>query len=250
MREAKKKYFNDLAGNKADIASMWRAINTLTKGHTPANSNLLSELTPDVFNAHFVSVFSKFLPDHQTDGSQYNCPDRLVNVCSDRISQNTTFSVPPISVFEVGISISKMDHKKSTGCDGISVKLLNIALPYIAETRTFIYNLCIQWNVFPTAFKTAKVIPLPKTKTISTDLNDYRPISILSVLTKPLERHIHKHLTDFLETHQLFSFLSVCASSLSFSTSKTLSGSTHSFALAVPVLAFKSPNTKKGSSPC
>ena len=50
---------------------------------------------------------------------------------------------------------------------------------------------------FPTAFKRAKVIPLPKTKTISTDLNDYRPISILSVLTKPLERHIHKHLTNF-----------------------------------------------------
>ena len=99
---------------------------------------------------------------------------------------------------------SKLDNKKSTGCDGISVKLLKIALPYIAETLTYIYNLCIQKNVFPTAFKTAKVIPLPKAKTISTDLNDYRPISILSVLTKPLERHIHKHLTDFLETHQLF----------------------------------------------
>ena len=59
-----------------------------------------------------------------------------------------------------------------------------------SETFTYIYNLCIQKNVFPTAFKRAKVIPLPKTKTISTDLNDYRPISILSVLTKPLERHI------------------------------------------------------------
>ena len=35
---------------------MWRAINTLTKGHSPANNNLPSELTPDVFNAHFVSV--------------------------------------------------------------------------------------------------------------------------------------------------------------------------------------------------
>ena len=86
----------------------------------------------------------------------------------------------------------------------ISVKLLKVALPYIAETLTYIYNLCIQKNVFPTAFKRAKVIPLPKTKTISTDLNDYRPISILSVLAKPLERHIHKHLTYFLETHQLF----------------------------------------------
>ena len=55
----------------------------------------------------------------------------------------------------------------------------------------------------------AEVNPLPKPKSISTDLNDYRPISILSVFTKPLERHIHKHLTFlfcfcFLETHQFF----------------------------------------------
>ena len=119
------------------------------------------ELTPDVFNAHFVSVVSKFLPDDQTDGSQYNCPNRLLNFCRDRISQNTTFSIPPISVFEVGISILKLDNKKSTGCDGISVKLLKIALPYIAETLTYIYNLCIQKNVFPTAFKRAKVISTP-----------------------------------------------------------------------------------------
>ena len=119
---------------------MWRAINTLTKGHSPANNNLPSELTPDVFNAHFVS---KFLPDDQTDGSQYNCSDRLLNFCRDRIFQNTTFSSPPLSVFEVGISISKLDNKKSTGCDGISVKLLKIALPYIAETLTYIYNLSL-----------------------------------------------------------------------------------------------------------
>ena len=69
MREAKKKYFNDLAGDKADISSMWRVINILTKGHSSANNNLPSQLTPDVFNAHFVAVGSKFSPDDQTDGS-------------------------------------------------------------------------------------------------------------------------------------------------------------------------------------
>jgi len=105
VKPRKKKKNNDLSGNKADISSMWRAINTLTKGHSPVNDNLPSELTPDVFNAHFVSVVSKFLPNDQTDGSRYNCPDRSLNYCSDRIFQNTTFSVPPISVFEVGISI-------------------------------------------------------------------------------------------------------------------------------------------------
>ena len=50
VSEAKKKYFNDLVGNKADISSMWRAINTLTKGHSHVNNNLPSDLTPDIFN--------------------------------------------------------------------------------------------------------------------------------------------------------------------------------------------------------
>ena len=57
---------------------------------------------------------------------------------------------------------------------------------------------------FSAIFKRVKVIPLPKTKTISSDLNDYRHMSILPVLTKPLEKHIHKHLIDFLETRDLF----------------------------------------------
>ena len=109
---------------------MWRTINTLIKGHSPVNNNLPSELTPDVFNAYFVSVVSKFLPDDQTEGSQFCCPDKLLNFRSDRTSQNAKFSIPSISVFEVGISVSKMDNKKSTGCGCISVKLKKIALPY------------------------------------------------------------------------------------------------------------------------
>ena len=123
---------------------MWTAINTFTKGHNPVNNNLPSEFTLDVFSAHFVLVVSKFLPNDQTEGSQYSCPDKLLNFCCDRTSENVTFSVPPISVFEVRISISKMDNKKSTGCGGVSVKLQKIALPYnIAETLTYISNLCI-----------------------------------------------------------------------------------------------------------
>ena len=125
---------------------MLRAINTLTKDHSHANNNLPSAVTPDIFNAHFVSVVSKFLPDDQTEGSQHSCPDKLLNFCSDQTSQNATFSVPPIFVFETGISISKIDNKKSTRRDGISVKLLKIALPYIAEMLTYIYNLRIQNN--------------------------------------------------------------------------------------------------------
>jgi hypothetical protein len=51
--------------------------------------------------------------------------------------------------------------------------------------------------------KEAKVIPVPKNKN-SVEIKDFRPISLLPVLSKPLEKHIHKHLTIFLEEHNLF----------------------------------------------
>ena len=90
------------------------------------------------------------------------------------------------------------------GLDTVSIQLLKIALPYIVEPLTYIYNLCIQKNTFPSNLKKAKVIPIPKTKTMSDCPSDYRPISILSILSKPIERHIHKHMLKFFENHKLF----------------------------------------------
>ena len=47
------------------------------------------------------------------------------------------------------------------------------------------------------------MIPLPEIRDYK-NLNDYRPVSILSVLSKRLERHIHKHLVTYLETRIFF----------------------------------------------
>ena len=81
--------------------------------------------------------------------------------------------------------------------------LLKLTLPYIVEPITFIYNLCLSTNTFPQTWKTAKVIPVPKCKNPSNS-SDFRPISILSILSKPLEKHIHTHISKFLENCNLF----------------------------------------------
>ena len=102
----------------------------------------------------------------------------------------------------MGKYISGMNNKKSSGPDEISNQLLKLASPHIAGAVTYISNLCIEQNVFPSEFQKAKVIPLPKTRDHKNQ-NDYRPISLLSVLSKLLERHVHKHLVTYLETRDL-----------------------------------------------
>ena len=70
---------------------------------------------------------------------------------------------------------------------------------------TYIYDVSIfLFLFFLTVLKKANVIPLPTVKDLS-EPNNFRPISILPLLSKPIERHVHKHLLVFLNERDLLS---------------------------------------------
>ena len=108
-----------------------------------------------------------------------------------------------MAVHEMGKYISGMNNKKSSGPDEISNQLLKLASPYITGSLTYIFNLRIEQNVFPSEFQKAKVIPSARTRDHK-NMDDYKSVSLLSVLSKFLERHVHKHLVTCLETRDLF----------------------------------------------
>ena len=89
-----------------------------------------------------------------------------------------------------------LKHLKQTGTrdlDGLDTKSLRLAAPLITNTLAYVFNLCIMKSTFLNAFKIAKVIPLYKSGD-SANPSNYWPISIVSVLSKPLEKHINKHI--------------------------------------------------------
>ena len=63
--------------------------------------------------------------------------------------------------------ITTLKNEKSMGPDNITPYQLKIALPHIVKSLTYVYNLCIEQNIFPTAPKNAKIIPLPETNNLS-----------------------------------------------------------------------------------
>ena len=72
-----------------------------------------------------------------------------------------------------------------------------MSAPYISESITYICNKSIQNSEFPEKWKEGKISPLFKNGS-KEDINNYRPISILPVLSKILEKHIHDSLMEFL----------------------------------------------------
>ena len=88
---------------------------------------------------------------------------------------------------------------KSTGPCSIPNTILKTVLIDISEILAKIFNLSIQTGIFPFALKTAKVVPIFKNKGSIQDVNNYRPISLLSNIDKIFEKLIHSRVVKFLD---------------------------------------------------
>lgn len=86
----------------------------------------------------------------------------------------------------------------SVGSDGVSISFVKLCCPYILPFITNIINSCLLESYYPNQWKEALVVPIPKKETI-TQYNELRPISVLPVLSKVLERIMGLQLRHYLE---------------------------------------------------
>ncbi len=88
--------------------------------------------------------------------------------------------------------------------DTISARPLKLAAPVIVPSVTYLMNLSLQTGEVPTEFKRAKVTPIYKDGP-DDEVENYMPMSVLSVISKLLERILHDQLYTFLQDHSLLS---------------------------------------------
>ncbi len=86
---------------------------------------------------------------------------------------------------------------EATGMDGISVKILKISCNQILAPLLHTINISFNTSNLSSAWKAAKVTPVYKAVDRE-DINNYRPISVLTVVNKIVERYVHGLLYDFL----------------------------------------------------
>ena len=92
--------------------------------------------------------------------------------------------------------------KTSTGYDGLSMKLLKQIIYSIASPLEYIVKLSLQNGKCPDMLKIAKVLPIHK-KDDKTQINNYRPISLLPAISKILENIVYKRLLSFLTINNI-----------------------------------------------
>ena len=111
-----------------------------------------------------------------------------------RVAENTA------TVIEEIIDIIKSLENKSTGPYSIPLKMLAVIPDFIIIPLANIINMSFRTGEYPELLKVVKVVPIHKGGSAQ-DINNYRPISLLSIFDKIVEKLMHKKLYYFLEEH-------------------------------------------------
>lgn len=192
-------YLTHLGSNHSTNYSLWKATKNINNGiiHQPPiqkddqtwarthaeKANVLSE--------HFYKTFTN--PMNNTINTLPDIPDNTDNSQIKKITSN-----------EIRRTIeTKIDIKKSPGYDRITGKVLKElpekAITYIRN----IFNVLINMKYFPSVWKVAEIIAIPKPNKDATKASSYRPISLLPVLSKLFEKLIFERLEPIINERNL-----------------------------------------------
>lgn len=198
-QRAKRAYHSKLlsSGNQREI---WRNVNSII-GRNVRDTNSISLSINGQQTSHGPTISNYFNNFFSTIGPQLASTiisERNVNKFNTLSPFRNSIFLQPTTEQEVVLKIKNLDTNKSQGSDGISAAVIKVHYAAFSTLLREVFNNCINTGNFPDCLKVARVIPIFKSGE-RTDVSNYRPISILSTLSKILEQLLVDRLTDFLK---------------------------------------------------
>ena len=206
IREKKRSYFEGkFLEYKDDIKNTWKLINRTIRpnrfgegkshieklnvdGSTLTDSKTIANTINNYFSTIGESIASSF--DSTGTYSQHllgNFPN--------------SFFLAPVDYRDIHSTIMSLKNK-SCSIDNLPVTILKQISYIISPVLEYLVNFSINSGTFPDCLKVSRVVPLHKGG-IKLDVSNYRPISILNVFSKILEKIVHKQLYNYFEYNHI-----------------------------------------------
>ena len=182
LSDAKQSFINKCLTNPN--LKVWNVINKLLKPSSKPITHDLNDL-----NTHFASTSERVTG---IKPQPISTPDAKGTLSFSHTNTNQVLSI-----------INKLRPECATGADLIPAKYLKLSAHIIAPHLTNIINTSLDLNIFPDAWKVSRIAPVPKVD-CPTSMDDYRPISILPILSKIFEKIIITQLIGFIDNAKLY----------------------------------------------
>ncbi len=149
-------------------------------------------------NNHFCTVGKKLAEKMEST------PNQLINGEYEVNTEDKHFDFKPIVFKDVRTAMAEIKTSKGHGIDQIASYFLKLACPWIEMSLAYIFNNSLQTSTFPDAWKVAKVTPIFKSGDKNNE-NNYRPISVLPVISRLFEKIVYNQLYNYLNESLLLS---------------------------------------------
>lgn len=191
IRREKSAYINFLH-NQNNSSKFWKTLKNMNI-HSKKNINLPPDLiNPSEINDYFLSIFENNTADIKT-----------INYYNNNKFQDDSiiFQFKSADASTINDIINNFTSN-AAGWDKISLHMLKLCIPHISPHITHIINCCLEIGYFPDFWKIALIYPLAKISNPSS-YNDLRPISLLPILSKVLEKVVYIQLYNFAIDHNI-----------------------------------------------
>ena len=178
-------------------SSLYRTVRPLIAGKR-SSAATLPVATPDELNNYFVGVGPRVAADLAGLGVPPDVPCRLprVGACA--------FRVAGVTLGELREVVFSMKRSGACGFDGISIRILLLCFDAIGPILLHIVNVCLTSCDFPDSWKHSVVHPIFKSGDPAV-ISNYRPISIVPIMAKVVERVVQRQLSAYMSDNHLLS---------------------------------------------
>ena len=115
---------------------------------------------------------------------------------------DSKFVFRPVSEDHIRMIVKSLKKKDSTGIDRISMRIIANALDVLIVPLTYIVNKSLITGKYPSAWKKSLVIPIHKKGSVR-DVANYRPVSLLCVVSKVLENVALLQMTKYCNEKEI-----------------------------------------------
>ena len=193
-KAAKKKYYNNrITINQKAPEKLWRIIKEVAPSNFTSakdNDKIFTPESLNFFNQHFANVGRKIENELQLK-TNLTIQNDLHNVAE------TSFTFDTVEVNKIIKIINDTPSNKATGIDDLPIRAIKMGLNKLAEPITTLINRIITEGIIPKELKTALTTPVYK-KGDADDPNNYRPISVLPIISKVMEKVLSEQLYTYL----------------------------------------------------
>ena len=213
IRQAKREFIlGELKTHENNAKKFWKVIKevmpTANAGKTntsksiflmDGNTKIRKEEVANFINSYFINVGNFISQNQPSQGLMTMNEDEDDLAPEDEISMLDLNEVREKEVYDI---VKQINVSKSSGIENVSSYALKVAFKALMPKVTRMFNLSIRTAQYPDDWKKALVIPIPKTGNLGR-VQNYRPISLLPLPGKIMEKLMHAQLSNHLEKQEL-----------------------------------------------